>query len=328
MVRILLMAIFFMGTYSGGKAQTTQDTLLVLTSYLTEKPHAELVKIEWTGKGGRLKQLFYEQCLLDSGEITPKGFLRVLDLVARKEYDSQYDSLLVNYFLNSRDGPLFILDNIPSIARKFLRSNYNKESLNKLSFFSTPQSLLFWDPFVAEYQTFLELDSVGTTLLLLKRNLACLTTLNPRLLPLAEQDTLLLNLHLARLGLFNDTTVVEQIIQSTPNYGYMIELLCKVRTPYAFARIGQFLLGEAIPERFSAESYRAQISKIALSAYIRYVANFPDRAIKFQDTMDRWNLVTFSAAHGRDYSTPEYLDWARQWYREHQGALILDQNKF
>lgn len=283
----------------------------------------------WQSDNKTLKALAWDMLNNDSTNLTRPGMLRLVELMTRDDYDPYYDSLFINLLLSRTTlKELLLDDDLAFVRNHFLRSNYDSTSLQQLSFLARPQSALFWKPWTPDYLVFLRLEPIGETLQLLSKNLISINALNPSL----HLDSLSLRIKLARLGLISDTSVVDQIEQMYP-VQERLEQFAAIRTPYSFDKIGSALLGEVegLPANWSEavrQRFIKEYSEIALSFFIRYVRDFPDRSTKKQDLLDRGLLVRFSDRNGKDYSTPEYLTIARSWYRKHRNKLILDQDKF
>ena len=306
-----------------------------LEDSVKKRLHGEKVNIEvnWDTNNKELK-LILEKIIKNKDElITYPGLFSVVKRATDLDYDYYYDSLFLNHLImvGFRIDSLF--ENGDFIRNHFLRSSYSPASLKKLSFFTKPQSILFWKSWTPYYLSFLELEGIDSTLLFLKENIDAFNHLHYKLYNIhLRYDTVELNICLARLGKMSDTLIVNALTSELnnnykKNYLQYIENLSRIRSQYSFQKIGDLLLSSL--EDIISEEERVFVRQMALAAFLAYVKNFPDRSTKFQDTfVNMLTMVRHSKAQGKDYSTNEYLDRAKKWYLKNKDNLILDYDKY
>ncbi len=281
-------------------------------------------KFTWRPTDKNLKKLAYQKMTDGKTPITTSGLWSVTSIFTRDEYDALYDSLFLNILISKLDRDS-IFRRLSLISLKFLRSNYNAASIEKLTHYKKPQTLLLWESRTPYYLAFLQIGGIDSTLLFLKENIHEINRLHYKLYKTYEDefDTTEINVCLARLGKLNDTLVCaqleDQLYNGTRRTHYnavdYVEKLSRIRTPYAFQKIGDLLVADLsqLTSKNTIEDFRTA----ALDAFRMYVKNFPDQSTKQMDVIN-WPKA---------YST-EYLEMAKRWYLENKDRLILDYDKY
>ncbi len=320
---ILILALFLWNQI--GISQLLTDEQAVVQMLRGESIEGEFT---WRAEDKSLKRLALDIVESDTVVIKNERLSMLVRFMTSTDNDHYNDSLFLNILFERDiriDSFFYKLGFIPT---HFLKSDYNQASLNKLAFFTSKKSILYWKPWLLDYLTFLEVDSIGSALIYLKENFDCIKQLNSDLGDYTHFDTLDININLVRLGVLDDTLVVNDVIKKHEGgrrsmYKYLIEKLSKIRTQYAFSKIGEIMLREDFPVY-----EKRRINHLALSSFLVYVKNFPDKVKKRQVVMRRGAIVKYSKKFGKDYSTDEYLEMARDWYRKNKDNLELDYDKF
>lgn len=264
-------------------------------------------------------------------EYTNSGLHRVVKRATDLDYNSYSDSLLLNIMFKyvPKDS---IFPNGDYLRNNFKKTDYSQGAIKKLVYYSQKQSILNWQSYTPYYLSFLEIEEIDSTLVFLKENIDAINHLHFALYNIVDRfDTLDINVCLARLGKMSDTIVIDQIKEQFKShyrkeFKEYFEMLSRIRTPYAFQKIGDYLISDL--NEIKSEGKRKQIKEMALAAYLAYVQNFPDRSTKWQDTFNLWTMVQYSQVYGKDYSTDEYMEMAMNWYRKNKNNLILDYDKY
>jgi len=305
-----------------------------LEDSVRKRLHGEKVNIEvnWETNNGELKFILAKIIKTKDELITYPGLFSAVERATDLDYDNYYDSLFLNHIISAgfRIDSLFEYGNF--IPNQYLKSNYNTFSLKKLAFYAKPQSILFWKNRMPYYLSFLKLEGIDSALIFLKENIDAINYLHFRMYYIPFRfDTTELNICLARLGIINDTLVVNDLksqlnISRKKDYRWYIENLSRIRTQYSFQVIADLLLSDL--DDIISEDERVFVRQMALAAFLAYVKNFPDRSTKWQDTFDMWTMVMYSKVHGKDYSTNEYMEMAKEWDLNNKTKLILDYDKY
>jgi hypothetical protein len=278
-----------------------------------------------------LRRLAIEIVKSDSCIYTNRGLHLVVFRATNLDYNSFSDSLFLDVLFHKFTIES-IFDDGHYIRNNFKKSNYNNSALQKLSFYSRKQSVLFWKSWTPYYLSFLNIQDIDSTIIFLMNNIDDINHIYYRLnnIPRAF-DTLDLKVCLARLGKLNDTLVINELderLNTSSRYShlYYFESLSRIRTPFAFQKIGNYLFSE--DDRNVYDEDKIRIRQMALSAFIAYVENFPNRSTKRQDTFILWSLVRYSGSEVPNYSKDEYMEMAKQWYMLNKDNLILDMDKY
>ncbi|MBK7788839.1 MAG: hypothetical protein IPJ54_09735 [Saprospiraceae bacterium] len=99
-----------------------------------------------------------------------------------------------------------------------------------------------------------------------------------------------------------------------------------MRTKNSFKKIGDYLISDL--NHITSSQDRNSIRQMALSTFIAYVKNFPDRSTKWEDTFNIWAIVKFSRSNSKAYATDAYMEMAKKWYIENKDNLVLDMDKY
>ncbi len=281
-------------------------------------------KFTWRPTDKNLKKLAYEKITDGKTPITTSGLRSVTFILTGNEYDALYDSLFLNILMAKLDRDS-IFRPLSLISLHFLRSNYNAASIEKLTHYKKPQTLLLWESRTPYYLAFHQIGGIDSTLLFLKENINEINRLHYKLYKTYDDefDTTEINVCLARLGKLNDTLVCAQLEaqlyngnrRTRYNAAYYVEMLSRIRTPYAFQKIGDLVVADLshVANEYTIEYFHTA----ALDAFRTYVKNFPDQSTKLYDTI-KWPNTYPS----------EYVEMARRWYLEHKDQLILDYDKY
>lgn len=260
-------------------------------------------KFRWRPGDKELKKTSLELLTATNIEKTIAGSLLLIKTMTSENYDTENDSLFLDVLLKLPVRIDSLFECAGFISNHFLKTNYSHSQLEQLSFYSRPQSLLYWKKWTPYYMTFLDLPGLDSTLIFLKNNIETINQLHYELydVPFRFKKTEL-NVCLARIGIYSDTAVVQELITEMnalypKNYRWYIENLTKIRTIYSFQRIGEILVSDLGDIETTDE--KTFIRQMALAAFLAYVKNFPDRSIKWQDTFNLWVMVENSYFHGK-----------------------------
>ncbi len=290
-------------------------------------------KYTWRPKDKELKKLAIDLILKKEDVITEKGLMSLSFILTGDEYDDPNDSFFLNRLISFTDVEI-ISKECAFITSHFKRSLYNNESIEKLSQLAKPQEILKWNSWTPYYLCFLGIDNIELTINFVKENLNAINHLHFVLYNDPYRfDTFEMNVCLARLGKLDDTMVINQLTRhfdSTEtyqkDYRKYIENLSRIRTPLAFQKIGGILISDL--EEIISVDQRTIIKQMALASFLVYVKNFLDRSTKIQETINLWRFVKFSKFQGKDFSTNEYMERAKNWYIENKDNLIIDYDKY
>ncbi|HAY70250.1 MAG TPA: hypothetical protein DCX89_00015 [Saprospirales bacterium] len=287
--------------------------------------------IDWETNNMVLRKTTFELLHMNEVEYTQEGLFNVISKATLVDYDNKSDSLLLNelFIRSPRIDSLFYWRG--SIPGTFLKSSYNSELLDKISFFVKPESVLYWESYTPYYLSFLNIEGIDSTLLFVKKNIKSINQLRKANNYFIEFDTMTINVCLARLGIMNDTVVIDQLknyykLQNSRTYLQYFRKLSQIRTKYAFQQIGDVLISDL--EHIGSLEWKMDIYRMAISGFITYVLNFPDRSTKFQDNFDEWLKAKRSRGGSKNFSTKEYIEMARNWYIQNKDNLVLDYDKY
>lgn len=304
---------------------------LTASIYSTLRGEKVNIPISRESNNENLRGLAIEIIKNDTLFYTNKGLHSVVKRATDLDYNSYSDSLFLDVLFH-KFTVYSIFDDGHYIRNNFKKSNYNNSTLQKLRFYSQKQTVLFWKSWTPYYLSFLNIQDIDSTIIFLMNNIDDINHIHYRLNNISKTfDTLDLKVCLARLGKMNDTIVITELdkrlnTSSRYNYYYYFENLTRIRTPYSFQKIGNYLFLDIDKNVYDGDKIR--IRQMALSAFIAYVKNFPDRSTKRQDTFILFSLVSNSRGKDPDYSTDEYLEMAKQWYEQNKNNLILDMDKY
>lgn len=288
-------------------------------------------KYTWKPKDKELKKVARELVMKNMDLVTVKGIKSLAFILTGDEYDDKNDSFFLNTLIDFVDVETLI-NECAFVGRHFKKTLYSNESKEKLGSLANSTELLKWQSWAPYYLSFLEIDGIDSTLLLLKQNIDAINHLHFALYNDPFRfDTIDINVCLARIGKLNDTIVIQQIEEKfnsnwRKDYREYFDRLSKIRTTLAFQKIGSFLLSDL--SYIKSEEHQKHVRQMALAAFLVYVENFPDQSTKIQETINMWNFVEFSNMQGKDYSTDEYMSMAKNWYRVNKDNLVLDYDKY
>lgn len=262
---------------------------------------------------------------------TKKGIEFICAGATSRTYDSVYDRLFLKHLLAKTPRVDSILEGITAV-RNFLKSDYDKDDLHLISFYAKPHALFYWQSWTPYYLSFLGVSPIDSTLLFVKKNIKTVNEMHNSINhTYIEFDTIDINICLVRLGKLADTTVIKQIeqkkrIKFLHEFLYYFDSLVKMRSQNSFKKIGEYLVSDM--NDISDIQDRKSIRQMALSVFLVYVKNFPDRSTKREDTFNIWAIVKYSTLNQKDYATDEYMEMAQKWYLENKDNLILDMDKY
>lgn len=334
-MKAVCILTFFLGCATICNAQRLSDTAAI-QMMLQEGSTDGLFR--WRPNDLVLKRLAISMLYSDSIIINNKGLSNLVFVLTGDVYDDVNDSLFLEALFLRRVRIDSFFSNARFMRNHFLKKAYTSEQKEYLSFYTSSKSLLYWEPsWMPYYFSFLELEGVQESLLYLKQNMHCLNSLisakEGRGYSNLHYDEMEIDVCLARLGVLNDTVLVDDLLSQSGKAGtstylktrknpaYLVEQLSKIRTVYAFQKIGEFLQTDASNERNI-------LADAALAAFLAYVKNFPQRSTKIQDISYMWGMVRVSSLYGIDYSTREYMSSAKSWYELHKEGLLLDMEKY
>ncbi len=286
---------------------------------------------KWNFKDTTFKKLALSKLNDPSIPKTKKGIEFICGGATLETYDSIYDRQFLKHLLLKTPRVDSILDGATAV-RNFLKSDYTNEGLRLLSFYSNPRALLYWKSWTPYYLSFLGISPIDSTLLFYKKNFKTINEMHNSLYKkYIDIDTTEINVCLVRLGKLDDTIAIKQIEISQnkrfPNeYLKYFEYLVKMRTKNSFKKIGDYLISDL--NHITSSQDRNSIRQMALSTFIAYVKNFPDRSTKWEDTFNIWAIVKFSRSNSKAYATDAYMEMAKKWYIENKDNLVLDMDKY
>ncbi|HAQ38802.1 MAG TPA: hypothetical protein DCQ58_09875, partial [Saprospirales bacterium] len=110
--------------------------------------------IDWETNNMVLRKTTFELLHMNEVEYTQEGLFNVISKATLVDYDNKSDSLLLNelFIRSPRIDSLFYWRG--SIPGTFLKSSYNSELLDKISFFVKPESVLYWESYTPYYLSF------------------------------------------------------------------------------------------------------------------------------------------------------------------------------
>lgn len=289
-------------------------------------------KFTWRPRDKSLKEVALRYMMDYKVEVSTDGARLVSYILTGEEYDSEYDSLFLSALV-VRLGVDSLFERTDFIRNHFVKSNYSKSTLQKISWLVNPERVLSWKSWTPYYIAVLNLKGADKALKFLKDNIDPINELHFNLHGIPFRfDIREIDISLARIGNLSDSTLVDQLYldlrnQAVPDYKDYIESLSQIRTQYSFKKIGDLLL-DSEKDRMGSSKESGHIQEMALAAFLAYVKNFPDRSTKWQDVFDLWGMVKFLTFQGKDFSTEEYLKLARNWYTKNKANLILDLEKY
>jgi hypothetical protein len=288
-------------------------------------------RFRWRPKDRELKRLAKEIIIDREKEIANDGISLITFILTGDEYDDENDSFFLNTLIDFVDVQTLIYE-CAFVRSHFKKSLYSNESKEKLGTLADSKEILKWQVWTPYYLSFLEIEGMDSTLLFIKENIDAINHLHFALYNDSFRfDTIDINVCLAMLGKLSDTIVVQQIDEKfnanwRKDYREYFERLSRIRTPLAFQKIGAFLVSDL--NNIKSKEHQKYVRQMALAVFLVYVENFPDRSTKIQETINMWNFVEFSNMQGKDYSTNEYMDMAKNWYIVNKNNLVLDNDKY